>query len=84
MGGYPVSIKKMSEDTAQAMWQDSNVNIRSCRVILRYLRGTFGRNIFIPATKQNGGECLNTGNYKPVDPDSNFCDIEDESIYFLD
>jgi len=35
--GYPLFSKKMNAVTAAAMWQESNVNLRSQRTILRYL-----------------------------------------------
>jgi hypothetical protein len=41
----------MDHDTAQAMWDEGNVNISTQRVILRYLQATFGGMCIIPATK---------------------------------
>ena len=50
--GYSLTSKKMDEDTADAMWQDANVGSNGQRVILRYLRGTFGRRCMISSEYQ--------------------------------
>jgi hypothetical protein len=72
---YPVVSRKMVSDTAQAMWDEGNVNIATQRVILRYLRAMFGGLCMIPAMTaitngeiSNGGEDKNIGNYKTVSP----------------
>ena len=35
--GYPIYSKKMDKDTAHAMWEEANVNLKSQRVILMYM-----------------------------------------------
>jgi len=49
--GYPLLIKKMDEDTSEAMWNDANVNTRSARVILRYLKAIFGKKCIFHSQK---------------------------------
>ena len=40
--GYGIMNRKMDPDTAQAMWDEANVNTSQQRSILRYLKSTFG------------------------------------------
>ena len=49
--GYPLFSKKMNAVTAAAMWQESNVNLRSQRTILRYLANEFGTRLVVPETE---------------------------------
>jgi len=49
--GYPLFSKKMNAVTAAAMWQESNVNLRSQRTILRYLANEFGKRLVVPETE---------------------------------
>ena len=39
--GLPI-LQKMDEHTAAAMWKESKTSIYSQRIILKFLRGTFG------------------------------------------
>ena len=41
----------MDAVTAAAMWQESNVSMRSQRVILRYMANEFGQRLVVPAAK---------------------------------
>ena len=54
--GYPLFSKKMNAVTAAGMWQESNVNLRSQRTILRYLANEIGTRLVVPET-----EILNLG-----------------------
>ena len=47
--GYSLTSKKMPAATADVMWQELNINLTQQRIILRYLRGTFGRRCMIPS-----------------------------------
>ena len=49
--GYQVITRRTSLDTVQAMWEEENVNVKGQRVVLRYLRVTFGGQCFIPDLK---------------------------------
>ena len=46
--GYPRLAKKMNAIAAAAMWQESNVLIRSQRIILRLLEYEFGTRFMVP------------------------------------
>ena len=72
----------MDNDTVQAMWHDSNINMWSARILLHYLKATFRKYMIILQSKGNGGDFKNIGNYIPVRPDSNFCEIGKESVFF--
>jgi hypothetical protein len=79
----------MDSDTAQAMWDEVNVNIATQRVILRYLRATFGGLCMIPATVRisngeinNGSEDTNIGSYKSVAPETNVIEIDGERVHY--
>ena len=84
--GYNVGSKlKMEDNTAFAMWDESNSNSKSQRVILRYMRGSFGKKIKIPVTTTEDSEKVmkhNIGKYKPVPPVSNMVVVDGEEMYF--
>ena len=46
--GYPLLAHKMTATAVAAMWQESNVYIRSQRVILRHMANEFGRRLVVP------------------------------------
>ena len=48
--GLPI-LQQMDEHTAAAMWKESKTSIYSQRIILKFLRDTFGRRIVIPEKK---------------------------------
>ena len=54
----------------------------SARVLLRYLKATFGKYVIVPQPKRNGGDFKNISNYIPVQLDSNFYEIGKESVFF--
>ena len=73
--GYNLKGKVMDQHTAEAMWDDANVNTRSQRMILRYFRATFGKRCIIEMGRKNedgsGGDDAKhsmLGNYQPVLP----------------
>jgi hypothetical protein len=87
--GYPVVTRKMDSDTAQAMWDEGNVNIATQRVILRYLRATFGGLCMIPATTAitngeigNESEQTKIGNYKNVSPKIDVIEIDGDRVHY--
>ena len=74
----------MDNDTAVAMWDEANVNTRSQRTILQYLRATFGKKIVVPAHSHSKDEMnsRNVGNYVSVDPISSNKTIDGEFICY--
>ena len=46
--GYPILAHKMSATAAAAMWQESDVSIRSQRIILRHMANEFGKRLVVP------------------------------------
>ena len=46
--GYPILAHKMTATAAAAMWQESNVSIRSQRIILRHMANKFGKRLVVP------------------------------------
>ena len=82
--GYNLGIQKeMDSSTAHAMWDGSNTNIKSQRVIVKYLKGTFGRKIKIPITNNQDNEARdNVGMYGPIDPVSNRVTIKGEEFFY--
>eukprot|EP00559_Dactyliosolen_fragilissimus_P008851 CAMPEP_0184860392 /NCGR_PEP_ID=MMETSP0580-20130426/5289_1 /TAXON_ID=1118495 /ORGANISM="Dactyliosolen fragilissimus" /LENGTH=422 /DNA_ID=CAMNT_0027357481 /DNA_START=112 /DNA_END=1377 /DNA_ORIENTATION=+ len=47
--GYAIDGKVMDQCTADAMWEEANMNSKGQRIILRYLKGFFGRRIIVPS-----------------------------------
>jgi len=84
--GYKLGAdRSMDEYTAQAMWDGSNTNIKSQRVIMKYIKAYFGRTINIPITVNDQKERFeneNVGKYHPVDPVSNTVQIKGEHIFY--
>ena len=85
--GYPLIGRKMDIDTAQAMWDESNVNTRSQRTILRYLRATFGSACFIPTNTSIGNDDndkkrRNIGNYESIPPIVHVIDVDGDRIHY--
>jgi hypothetical protein len=86
--GIPVVSRTMDNDTAQAMWDEGNVNISTQRVILRYLWVTLSGLCIIPVTKafndgqiENGDE-YQKGSYKSVVPITNVIDIDGDRVHY--
>ena len=46
--GYPILTHKMTATAAAAMWQESNISIRSQRIILRHMTNEFGKRLVVP------------------------------------
>ena len=46
--GYPILAHKMSATAAAAMWQESNISVRSQRIILRHMENEFGKRLVVP------------------------------------
>jgi hypothetical protein len=88
--GILVVSRRMDKDTAQATWDEGNVNISTQRVILRYLWVTFGGLCIIPATKafndgkidNSDGDELQKGSYKSVAPITNVIDIDGDRVHY--
>ena len=80
----------MSLDTAQAMWEEGNVNAKGQRVVLRYIRVTFGGQYFIPDLKpiKDGEICdeeekmTNIGNYKSVAPVTDAIETDEKRVHY--
>ena len=71
----------MDATTAQAMWEEANINIRSQRTILRYLRGTFGKKLVILSIKTTSEVADNNiGGYKNVNPCYESTEYKGETI----
>ena len=49
--GYPSFSKKMNAVTAAAIWQETNVNLRPQRTILKYLANELGTRLVVPETE---------------------------------
>ena len=57
--GYDFTSVKMDVVTAQAMWEEANINTCSQQIIMRYLCGFFGKKCHIPTVKVK----VTDGNY---------------------
>ena len=81
--GYNISGTEMDVFTATAMWQDANVNTKGQRVIIRYLRGTFGKSVRLPNPiwdeKEENAE---TGKHKDVEPVYGIKKIDGELVTY--
>ena len=83
--GYSLSSKTMDLATVQAMWQSANINIIQQRILLRFLKGSFGSKCRIACTddKRIKERVLdNVGKYTPVSPVCGFIEVEDEEISY--
>ena len=50
----------MDVSTAMAMWEEANVGTKSQKVILQYMRGTFGARCLIPSAFKCEGKIKKT------------------------
>ena len=48
--GFPITTRCMDDDTAQAMWDETNLNLKGQRIMLRYIRVIFENIIMIPSS----------------------------------
>ena len=74
----------MDEDTAQAMWDESNVNLKGQHILLRYMRDAFGNIMMISTStniKETEEETIDCTVYPDVSPVSNHIMIEEEHIF---
>ena len=79
--GYDLTTSHMDAVTAQPMWEETNINSRSQRTIMRYLRGYFGKKCSIPTVKMEEWNA-NIGNYDVVTPITNYTEVDGEPINF--
>ena len=84
--GFNIGVAEegMDRHTAQAMWDGSNCNIKSQRVLVRYLKAHFGRRMKIPTTNNSSQLATqdNIGRYGPVNPVSNMKRIKGEEVFY--
>ena len=82
--GYTFGRMHMSLEMAQAIWGESNTNLKGQRIILRYMKCTFGTRMVVPTTGEIETEELfkNVGGYSPVSPISSSIRMQGEHIYF--
>ena len=81
--GYNIGQLQMELHTAVAMWDEANINTESQRVVLRYLRGCFGKVIKIPGGYHiKDDKDFEDGNYCAISPVYGVTNIEDEHITF--
>ena len=69
--GYDFTSVKMDVVTAQAMWEEANINTCSQQIIMRYLCGFFGKKVKVT-----------DGNYDVVSHVTNYTKRDGESINF--
>lgn len=48
--GYNFAMERMDVNMAQAMWDEANINTRSQRTIMRYMKASFGNKCIIPSS----------------------------------
>jgi hypothetical protein len=79
--GYSLTSKTMPVATAEAMWQEANVNLTQQRTILRYMRGTFGKRCMIPGEKYVAKEETKII-YEHVNPICNQVKLGKEKVHY--
>ena len=62
------------------MWEDANAGSNQQQIILRYLRGTFGKRCMIPSKYLCDKAKQHTKIYEPVDPICKSCIVDNENI----
>jgi hypothetical protein len=84
--GYIHSAMKMTDEVSQAMWEEANCNSKQQRIIIRFLRTVFGKKSVNLPTATKTGEVLSTssniGKYTSVDPVSDMCVVDKETIHY--
>ena len=79
--GFPITTRSMDDNTAQAMWDETNLNLKGQRIMLRYIRVTFGNIIMIPSsstiTQEDEDEVIDCTVYPEVCPTLTHVMIED-------
>jgi hypothetical protein len=65
------------------MWEDANAGSNNQqRIILHYLRGTFGKRCMIPSKYLCDKTKIHTKIYEPVDPICKSCNVDNENVTY--
>jgi hypothetical protein len=74
--GLLLHSKTMDAEAACAMWEESNVSIRSQRIILRHLANFFGQRLTVPES------CIRDLENRALHPVTDSVDVDGEHITF--
>jgi hypothetical protein len=81
--GYNFVMERMDVNMAQEMWNKVNINTQLQRIIMRYMKASFGNKYIIPSsTDTKNDKSRNIGNYESIDPLYDYCEIDNEVVNF--